>query len=251
METQDIIAIVACLGLLLSLGNSIFQYVTYRRQGTEDRRGTRKALTDVVAELTKVSIAYSDLDLRYPRSVDPTVTTLRRHFNAQRRYLANHGEFLAAQIPELTADIDYALLAIAFDAGGDYEKAQKFFELAVHKSPTNILKMWNLRMFARFWFGQGNAARGRKTYEEALELKVAETDSLRYMTADTYLLWSRQEDEHGYVEEAKRMRKLGQQAANRIANLQMRGQMLKQLSDEPDIVDRTAAPTPTLIPASV
>src|SRR6266487_2511282 len=73
-------------------------------------------------------------------------------------------------------------------------KAQKFYELAVDKSPNNVLKMWNLRALARFWFVQGNAALGRKIYQDALQLEVPDTDSLRHTVADTYLLWSRVED---------------------------------------------------------
>jgi tetratricopeptide (TPR) repeat protein len=187
-------------------------------------------LTDVVAELTKVSIAYNQLDLDYPQSSERTIVNLRRNYGSQRRYLANHGEFLAAHIPELTSDIDYIMLAAAFNSSGDYIRAQKFYELAVEKSPTNALKIWNLRGFARFWFDQGNAQRGRKTYEEALQLPVPDTDSIRYTIADTYLLWSRVEDEHGYVDEAKRLRTLGQQAANRIGNSQMRQNMINLLS---------------------
>lgn len=138
------------------------------------------------------------------------------------------------------------MLASAFDSTGDYVKAQKFFELSVEKSPTNPLKMWNLRGLARFWFNQGNAQRGRRSYEESLQLQVPDTDSLRQTVADTYLLWSRLEDEHGYVDEAKRVRMLGQQAANRIGNSQMRENMLKQFSGAPEVVDKSDAPSPTL-----
>ncbi len=187
-------------------------------------------MTDIIAELTKVSIAYNQLDLDYPQSSEPTIINLRRNYSNQRRYLANHGEFLAGQIPELTSDIDCIVLAAAFDSTGDYIRAQKFFELAVEKSPTNVLRMWNLRGLARFWFNQGNAQRGRKTYEESLQLPVPDTDSVRYNVADTYLLWSRIEDEYGYQDEAKRARTLGQQAAARIGNSLMRERILKQLS---------------------
>jgi tetratricopeptide (TPR) repeat protein len=190
-------------------------------------------LTDVVAELTKVSIAYNQLDLDYPQSSERTIVNLRRNYGSQRRYLANHGEFLAAQIPELTSDIDCIVLAAAFDSVGDYVRAQKFFELAIEKSPTNALRMWNLRGLARFWFNQGNAQRGRKTYEEALQLQLPDTDGIRYNVADTYLLWSRTEDEYGYRDEAKRVRKLGQQAAARIGNSLTRENMRKLLSDAP------------------
>ena len=247
METRDIItaitAIIAVLAFIFSIVNAFF---TFRQRASEDRRVTRKALTDVVAELTRVSIAYNELELQYPGSVSHNVLNLRRNYNSQRRYLANHGEFQAAEIPELTSDIDYMSLAYAFESGGDYVKAQKFYEVAVDKSPTNILKTWNLRMFARFWFAQGNAARGRKTYEESLELQVPDTDSLRQNIADTYLLWSRVEDEHGYVDEANRLRMIGQQEAKRIGNSQMRERMLKLLSGAPvEVADKSAGQIPS------
>jgi len=244
MQTKDIITVaIACLAFFFSIASFI---LTFRQRAIEDRRSTRRALTDVVAELTKVNIAFNQLDLEYPRSVDQAIVSLRRTYNSQRRYLANHGEFLAAQIPELTTDIDCILLAAAFERGGDFERAQKFYEMAIEKSPTNVLKMWNLRGFAQFWFGQGNAQRGRRTYEDSLQLQVPDTDSLRQTIADTYLLWSRLEDQHGYVDEAKRARMLGQQAANRIGNSQMRENMLKQLSGAPGVVDKSDSPGSTL-----
>jgi tetratricopeptide (TPR) repeat protein len=228
VETKDIIfGTVAGLALIVSIVSFIFPF---RQRATEDRRSTRKALTDVVAELTKVNIAFNQLDLDHPQSADVTIVSLRRNYNNQRRYLANHGEFLAGQIPELTSDIDCITLAFAFESSGDYIKAQKFYELAVEKSPTSVLRIWNLRGLARFWFNQGNAQRGRKAYEESLQQQVSDTDSIKQTVADTYLLWSRLEDEYGYVGEANRARTLGQQAAGRIGNSRMREIMLKQLS---------------------
>jgi tetratricopeptide (TPR) repeat protein len=228
VEKKDIILVTP--GVLAFIFSIVTFIWTFRQHAIEDRRNTRKSLTDVVAELTKVNIAYNRLDLDYPQSVEPTVVNLRRSYNNQGRYLANHGEFLANQIPELTSDIDCIALASAFESSGDYIKAQKFFEQAVEKWPTSVLRMWNLRGFARFWFNQGNAQRGRKTYEESLQQQVPDTDSIRQTIADTYLLWSRLEDEHGYVDEAKRACTLGQQAASRIGNSRMREIMLKQLS---------------------
>jgi hypothetical protein len=224
MEWKDIIIALAFIFSIASFAMS------FRQRAMEDRRSTRKALTDVVAELTKVSIAYNRLEIDYPQSTDATIVSLRRNYNNQRRYLANHGEFLDGQIPELTSDIDCITLAYAFESGGDDIKAQKFYELAVKKSPTSVLRMWNLRGFARFWFKQGNAQLGRQAYEKSLQQQVPDTDSYRQMVADTYLLWSRLENEHGYVDEAKRACTLGQQAARRIGNSRMRENMLKQLS---------------------
>lgn len=137
-----------------------------------------------------------------------------------------------AVIPEMVTDVDCVSLASAFDSGGDNVRAQKFYEMAIEKSPTNILRMWNLRAIARFWFSQGNASRGRKTYEEALQLQSGDNDAARHSVADTYLLWSNLEDDHGYRQEAVRVRELGRNAAARIGNQRLREDMLSQLRVE-------------------
>lgn len=234
MQTKDIATIaLAAMAFAFSIASFI---LTFRQRALEGRQNTRKALTDAIAELTKVNLAWNQLDLDHPNSMESTIVSFRRNYNSQRRYLANHGEFLESQIPELSTDIDCIALASAFDASADYAKAQKFFEKAVKKSPNNVLRMWNLRGLARFWFNQGNAARGRKTYEESLQLEVPDTDSVRNGIADTYLLWATLEEEHGFAEEGQRVRTLGQNAANRIGNRTMRENMLRQLtSKKPDL----------------
>lgn len=155
-----------------------------------------------MAELAKVNLAFAQLELDFPGSTAERIVAFRRNYNSQRRYLANHGEFLINQIGELTTDIDCIAVASAFDSFGDYERAEKFFLLAVEKSPNSILRATNLRGFARFWFRRGNASKGRKTYEESLQLELP--DSIRQFVADTYLLWAKVEEEHGFREESQR-----------------------------------------------
>jgi hypothetical protein len=148
MVTKDFITIVlAGLAFFFSIASFI---LTFRQRAIEDQRNTRKALTDVIAELSKVSLAFNQLDFEHPGSTERSVVNFRRTYNGQRRYLANHGEFLAEQIPTLTTDVDCVTLASAFDSAGDFVRAQKYFELSVNKSPTNIIRVWNLRGLARF-----------------------------------------------------------------------------------------------------
>jgi tetratricopeptide (TPR) repeat protein len=228
MVTKDFITIVlAGLAFFFSIASFI---LTFRQRAIEDQRNTRKALTDVIAELSKVSLAFNQLDFEHPGSTERSVVNFRRTYNGQRRYLANHGEFLAEQIPSLTTDVDCVTLASAFDSAGDFVRAQKYFELSVNKSPTNIIRVWNLRGLARFWFNQGNAPRGRKIYEESLQLTLPDIDRVRQSVADTYLLWAAIEEEHGYTKEAQRVRELGLDAAKRIGHTPMREGMIKQLS---------------------
>jgi hypothetical protein len=91
------------------------------------------------------------------------------------------------------------------------------------------LRATNLRGLARFWFRRGNASKGRKTYEESLQVELPDTDSMRQFVADTYLLWAKVEEEHGFREESQRLKILGSAAAGRIGQQKMREYMLGQI----------------------
>ncbi len=147
----------------------------------------------------------------------------------QRRYLANHGEFLSAQIPMLASDVDYMSIARAFDSAGDYDKAECFFKLAVEKSPNNILKATNLRGLARFWFMRGNAQRGRQTYQQSLQLELPDTDAIRRFASDTYMMWAQAELNCGFASESLMIRSNAISAAQRVGNVGMREDMLSQI----------------------
>jgi hypothetical protein len=165
---------------ILTLGMSAVAFVfsvmsfgfTFHQRDVENRRATRKSLTDIISELSKVRIAYSQLELDHPNSSDERVISFRRSYYDQRRYLANHGEFLAQEIPHLVTDVDAVILASAFSSIDDYERAERFYMLSIEKSPNNLIRMNNTRTFAVFWFRRGNAARGRVLFEQALQLEV-------------------------------------------------------------------------------
>jgi hypothetical protein len=69
--------------------------LSFRQRTVEDRRSTRKALTDTVAELTKVNLAFNQLDLDFPNSTAERIVAFRRNYNSQRRYLATTASFLS------------------------------------------------------------------------------------------------------------------------------------------------------------
>jgi tetratricopeptide (TPR) repeat protein len=229
MELKDIVTI--------ALSSAAFCFavasfaITFRQRTIEDKRSTRKSLTDIVAELAKVDLAANQLELDYPSSAAERIVSFKRTFNTQRRYLANHGEFLADQIPNLVTDIDYMSIARACDSAGDYDKAEKFFHLAVEKSPNNGLRATNLRGLARFWFMRGNAQKGRLTYQQSLQLELPDTDTIRRFVSDTYMMWARIERECGYASESQQVRANAVSAAMRVGNTGMREDMLKQIDE--------------------
>lgn len=219
MDIKDYLTVsISSLALVVS---AISLVVTFRQRAQENQRGVRKTLSETLGQLVEVSMSFAKLDAEHPEQTDQIVS-LRRMHNTQRRYLANHAEYLVEQIPGLATDIDYNLLAQAFRAIGDYDKVQKYWELCVAKSESNVIRAMNLRGHANFLFFQGSPQLGRKKYQESLELSLADTDNVRRDRADTYAMWARVEMDFGFIGEAQRLRELAQQAAYRIGHAGMR-----------------------------
>lgn len=240
MQLKDILA-VGLSAAAFAFGISSF-ILSFRQRSIEGVHNNRKTLSDIVGDLINVNIAGNQLDLDYPNSTDRKVVEFRRTYNSQRRFLANHGEYIADKIPDLVTDIDCSILAQAFSRVGDSVRAEKFFKLSVEKAPNNVLKVSNLRGQAWFWFSQGNAQRGRQYYQEALQLEMPDTDIVRHLAADTYLFWSRAEATHGFPKEAERIRILAIDAAKRIGQTRLRDDMIAQIDGEFDNIVKKYLP---------
>ena len=202
--------------------------MSFRQRHVEAKRSTRIALTNVLSDLAKVDIAFDDLRLKKRESDDQIYSNMIRNYNSQKRHLAMHGAFLINEIPDLATDMDFNVLARAFNATGDFESAEKFFQQSIRKSPNQMMKLLNMRPLAKFWFDQGNAARGRKVYKEILCLNFPENDRYRYQIADTYFLWSQVEYDHGFLDESFRLAGLARGAAERIGQANLRTSTLQQ-----------------------
>lgn len=219
MQTKDFLTIgLSSVALIVSI---ISLVLSFRQRAQENLRGVRKTLTETLGQLAEVSMSFAKLDAEHPEQTDQIVN-LRRMHNAQRRYLAKHAEYMISHIPDLSTDIDYNMLAQAFRSIGDYDKAQKYWELCVAKSESELILAMNLRGYANFLFFQGNPQLGRKKYQESLELPLPDTDNVRRDRTDTYAMWARVEMDFGYKGEALRLCEQAQQAANRIGHAGMR-----------------------------
>lgn len=228
METKDIFVVaISSLALLTSITSFV---LSFRQRSHENHRGVRKSLTDTLGELADVALARARLDVEHPETSDQ-IMSLRRMYNTQRRYLASHAEYLVEQIPEIATDIDYNLLAGAFHAIGDYDKAQRYWELCVVTSSSEVIRAMNLRGFARFMFFQGNPQLGRKKYQESLELNLPDTDNIRRDRADSYSMWAKTEYDFGFTDEALRLKQQALSAAKRIGHVGMRDEITAYINE--------------------
>jgi tetratricopeptide (TPR) repeat protein len=144
-------------------------------------------------------------------------------------------------VPDLLTDIDCLVIAHAFTTAGDYVRAEKFYKWAVERSPNSVIRLNTLRALARFWFQRGNAAKGRKFYEEGLQLELPDIDGVRQHVADTYFLWARVERDAGFDTESLRIQRLAKDAARRIGQKNMREEMLEMIE-----LEFTGSPEPVL-----
>lgn len=199
--------------------------ITFRQRSGENSRGIRKTLTDTLGELVEVALARARLDLDHPQKTNELVV-LARLYNTQRRYLADHAEYLIRQIPDLATDIDYNILASAYRAIGDHERTQRYWELCVAAPSSQPIRAMNLRGFAQFLFVQGNPELGRKKFKESLELGLPDTDNIRRERVDTYAMWAKTEMDCGFFEEALRVKQQALSAAERIGHRGMREEIV-------------------------
>lgn len=214
--------------LLISVASLLFSVIslwfTYRQKAHQDRLTSRKALTDAIAAITEANIEIGKLS---SEPANAEIVSLRRGINSQRRYLANHAEMLAVEIADLSTDADHAMIAIAFDAAGDLERAKQHWEEAVKKSPSKIIRATNLRGMARFMFSCGNPQIARECYEQALKVLSEDDDRNRRERADTTIMWALAEYDFGFFEEADRRRQQAFAEARRIGSKSSRESMLE------------------------
>jgi tetratricopeptide (TPR) repeat protein len=228
MDPKDIFTItLSATAICVSVASFV---ITWRQRKIEDQRSIRKSLADSISELTEVQLARLKLDKDNPGDTSESVVTFRRTYNMQRRFLANHCDFLASQIPHLVTDVDCLVIAGAFETSQDFERADYYYQLSIEKAPNASLKLLSLRSAAIYWFNRGNHARGRKSFEDALQLDVPDSDTARQLISDTYMLWAKAERSAGFLEQALRIRELARAAATRIASQHMREDMLNQIA---------------------
>ncbi|HEY6898274.1 MAG TPA: hypothetical protein VI279_13515 [Rhodocyclaceae bacterium] len=229
MEAKDILTVsLSAFAVAVAL---ISFFMNYRQKHYENKRNVRKSLTEAIAELVEISIERNKLDI--DKDIPLTqLTNLRRLMNSKRRYLANHVEFLIPEIPELVTDIDYNVLAGAFEAIGDYDKSQQYWDACVDTSINPVIRMQNLRGSARFQFSLGNSQLGRRKYQESLEINLPDSDNLRRMRADTFAMWAQVELDYGYVDEAKRLKAQALGAAGSIGHGLMKEEIIQRIEHD-------------------
>lgn len=214
----------------LSLSVAIVSLVmTYRQRQRQDKLALRKAMTDLIAEIVKANIEFT----KQPYGANATAESMetRRQLNEQRRYLANHADLLAKEIPEHITDIDCNIIARAF-AIQDTKKADKYWQLCLQKSSAAGVRAMNLRAFARHLYATGRLEEGGRTYESSIVEMAGTTDRAKRSRSETYSLWAIVERDFGSADTALSLFQLAKTEANSILGVRERTDMEQYLSSE-------------------
>ncbi|WP_158704419.1 hypothetical protein [Rhizobium sp. NXC24] len=228
---------ISAFSFILALTSLI---VTYRQKRQQDRLSARKTLSDNIDSLIDISIESSKL----PFGKDSTneAISLRRSLATRRRFLVKHAMVLAKEIPELCNDVDYNVIASAYDQTYAFEASEAAWLRCIELSSDPSARAMNRRGIARFYFGQGRFEDGRRQYQLSLEDVEGDSDASRRLRADTHAMWSATELDFGFIEEAKRRRHLAESESNRIAGKKSREDMLNFIHSIvfEDIADKNA-----------
>jgi tetratricopeptide (TPR) repeat protein len=202
MNTKDYILIaVSVCALGLSLISII---ITLIQKNKETKRTIRKTLTDTLESISKINIEATKLNgsKEIDFSSEPMIQ-LRRNFNSQRRVLIAHADFLIQRYDKLATEIDCNIVAGAYAAIGDQDKAEYFWQKAIDKSISIPIKHMNLRGFGIFLFHVGKENKGRELFDQALSLSLTENDENKILKIDTYLILSDLEKDYGTKENSE------------------------------------------------
>jgi hypothetical protein len=228
METKDyiLIAISVC-ALMLSLISLI---VTLIQKNKETKRTIRKTLTDTLESISKIGIEATklkgsrDIDYNSEQGIQ-----LRRNYNSQRRILIAHADFLILRYDKLATEIDCNILAGAYAAIGDQDKAEYFWQKTIDKSISAPIKHMNLRGFGTFLFNNGKEKLGKEIFHEALIQNLTENDENKVLKTDTYLMLSDLEKECDSKENSELNLREAMEICSTIVNSRRKAEMQERI----------------------
>ena len=198
MELKDALSLAVAL---LALGISLLSLLL---KGPENRRTIRSQLTDALTKLNTVNAEARKFSIeKEAERHTPTVNAMFSFFNDQRRFLARQAVFLAEQIPEHVTDVEYGLIARAFDNMGDQTLADLYWQKCVSVSQGDYARGLNLRGYAAYQFGQGSYVEARRSYAASIGANAGDSDRARHTVGETYMRWAVNEVENGFKTESE------------------------------------------------
>jgi hypothetical protein len=196
MELKDNIT------LLISTVALVFSYIAWRQKNTETERMIRSQIADIISKLISVEAEIRKLGARIDRKgAAPSLRSLRNTLTQQRDSLARQAHYLMQQSPMLVSDVDFAAVARALVVN-DSNLADQYWRKAISAS-SGLVQGKHKRSYAMFLFERHERDKGRKQYEESIELLPPVSDIQRWERMWAYLNWARNEARTSLPKEQK------------------------------------------------
>jgi tetratricopeptide (TPR) repeat protein len=190
-------------GLALILSSSAFIFTVFI-QLKERKRNIRQTLSTALSEIAKINVDVSLLK-KDQKEITPELLLVRKNYNSQRGTLVSDADFLIKENEKLVTDADCELMALTYDDLGGITKAEEYWLRAIDLAQNDTQKHLHQRDYASFLFNQNQAEKGRKLFEQSLDVEMSKTDDDVSYIADTYLLWAGLENNFGNKKEYERL----------------------------------------------
>ncbi len=199
LETKDLVTVYISV---VALGFSIIStYVTLRQKKHETMRTLRTQLTGVLDKMVALNLENAKLPPFGPLPPG-TPSNIRSFLNDQRRFLVRQATYIMDDIEPLVSSFEYLLIAVTYDHIDHVDQARRYFEKARECAEDDINRGIITRSYARFLFNQGEHARARKKFEEAVGFFSGGSDRMKEYRGDTYVRWAAVEFEWERFKEA-------------------------------------------------
>lgn len=228
MEIKDYVVIgISGSALFLSLTSLV---ITLVQKNREVRRTIRKTLSDTLESIAKINLETTKLkSLKDNDYNSEEAISLRRAYNAQRRILIAHADFLVSRYDNIATEIDCNILAAAYATVGDQQRAEHFWRKTIDKSISLPIRHMNLRGFGVFLFNNDNVDFGRNCFCQALSINLLENDDNKILRADTYLMLCDLEKQKGFKKEYELSLEEAMTIASQIKNERRKNEMINRI----------------------
>jgi hypothetical protein len=187
---KQIPILVSIGALLLAL---VTAYYSEHRSSQQALHDARVELRQLIVQIHEVSQELTDLNIRYRNN--PTALRLARDPAAIRqRILIYQAADIADQIAEAVTPAEYYAVGTAlWGLGTSDPRVIEYYKRGIAKGTDPGSTVALHRALALAYFGIGNAADGRKEYENALATSSGVTATRKLDDAGTQMMWATSE----------------------------------------------------------
>jgi tetratricopeptide (TPR) repeat protein len=213
------------LNLIDDIPNHLFEQKTNTTSFenlTIDNNYTFLTISKLIRELIDVAAAYR---------LNQEESLIRANLNNKRTVLVNQVTKLINTYQFSLSGIEYQVIADAFYAISDYDKAQEFYQKGIENidkyTESAVSKISSIRNYANFLFKINQIEKGKKQYETAI-LAVDSTQA-NIQNGQTYQMQFMNQLEHRMVEPAVESFKLARAYYLKVENPTNRNLLVRDL----------------------